>query len=45
MREQGKLITLEGCEGVGKSTQIRMLQAYLDEAGCETLFVREPGST
>lgn len=38
-------ITFEGCEGVGKSTQLRFLKEYLDETGQDALFLREPGGT
>ena len=41
----GKFITFEGCEGVGKSTQIAMLERYLTEKGVPCLFTREPGGT
>lgn len=40
----GKLITFEGSEGSGKSTQIRLARAYLKKKGRAVLFVREPGS-
>ena len=42
---RGKLITFEGCEGVGKSTQVRMLKEYLKRTGQEAIFLREPGGT
>jgi len=38
-------ITLEGCEGSGKTTQIKLLKAYLEKMGISTLFTREPGDT
>ena len=38
-------VTFEGCEGVGKSTQLNMLKDYLCRTGQEAVFVREPGST
>ena len=41
----GKLVTFEGCEGVGKSTQIRLLEQKLGELGIDALFTREPGGT
>ncbi len=40
---RGKFITLEGCEGVGKSRQIQELAAYLTEKGVDFLLTREPG--
>ncbi|MBQ7227725.1 MAG: dTMP kinase [Clostridia bacterium] len=42
---RGKFITLEGCEGVGKSTQLTLLKNYLDAKGVPCLFTREPGGT
>lgn len=40
---KGKFITFEGCEGVGKSTQVNMLKDYLNKTGQKALFLREPG--
>lgn len=42
---KGKFITFEGCEGVGKSTQLRFLQKYLDDNGVKYFFTREPGGS
>jgi len=41
----GKLITFEGGEGAGKTTQAKMLAEALEGAGIETLMTREPGGT
>ncbi len=38
-------ITLEGGEGTGKSTQIKLLQQALGDAGVNALATREPGGT
>ena len=42
---RGKLIVLEGAEGVGKTTQIRLLAERLTMAGIQCAAVREPGGT
>ena len=42
---KGKFITFEGCEGAGKSTQLRFLSAYLAERGVPHIVTREPGGS
>lgn len=42
---RGRFISLEGGEGVGKSTQIRALQAALGERGLDVVTTREPGGS
>lgn len=42
---KGKFITLEGCEGAGKSTQMRFLTEYLEKTGVDYISTREPGGT
>lgn len=42
---RGKFITFEGCEGVGKSRQLRMLREYFDKNGIKYFLTREPGGS
>ena len=41
----GTFVALEGGEGAGKSTQLALLQQWLDERGHEIVVTREPGAT
>ena len=45
MSKKGYFITLEGCEGSGKSTQLKKLEEFLKESGVDFIFTREPGGT
>lgn len=40
---KGKFVTFEGGEGVGKTTQLRLVRQYLEEKGVDAIFLREPG--
>lgn len=41
----GRFITLEGGEGVGKSTNLRFIETLLAERQIEVVVTREPGGT
>lgn len=41
----GKFLTIEGGEGVGKTTNIEFIQQYLISQGIELVSTREPGGT
>lgn len=43
--KKGILITIEGPDGSGKSTQIERLQDYFHSKGYKAVFTREPGGT
>ena len=42
---QGKFITVEGSEGVGKSSNLANIEDYLSNAGINIVRTREPGGT
>ena len=45
MSERGRFISLEGGEGVGKSTQVKALADALRQRGIDVLISREPGGS
>ena len=45
MKMTGKFITLEGIEGVGKTSNLEYIQSLLEDAGHTCIVTREPGGT
>ena len=45
MNSNGYLITFEGIDGCGKTTQAELLYKHLIDSGCSSHIFREPGGT
>jgi len=43
--QSGMFISLEGSEGVGKTTSLQFIQQYIESQGHQVLVTREPGGT
>ncbi len=41
----GKFIVLDGPDGCGKSTQVKLLASYIEDLGTRTVTYRDPGTT
>ncbi|HEY2862756.1 MAG TPA: dTMP kinase [Casimicrobiaceae bacterium] len=44
-RSRGRLITVEGIDGAGKSTHLPWLKESIEHRGCRAWVTREPGGT
>lgn len=40
-----KFVTFEGCDGVGKTAQLKKLKIYCDAFKPDVVFTREPGGS
>tara|TARA_B100000674_G_C37939746_1_gene962017 strand:+ start:286 stop:930 length:645 start_codon:yes stop_codon:yes gene_type:complete len=45
MQQEGFFITVEGVEGAGKSTNIKVIEEFLSEKNIDYVVTREPGGT
>ena len=43
--KRGYFITFEGADGCGKTTQIKLLEEYLNKKNIENILTREPGGS
>lgn len=43
--KRGLFISIEGPDGSGKSTQIKLIKEFLNDSGMEAILTREPGGT
>ena len=45
MKKKATIVSFEGIDGCGKSTQAKQFVRYLKSKGFKTLFFKEPGTT